>query len=258
MHLGIARICEEKFEDVTLDYIGINHLSWIRDVFVCGGSRMDGVLNAYIQLMSQDANPLFDDGLLETLGMIPSYYLAFYYHHPRMLTEQLHGLQSRAERVMDIEQQLLRLYADPKTVEKPALLTERGGTHYSLVAIQLIAAIIENSGETQSLNVANGGTFTNLAPEAVIEVPCRVDARGAHPLPAAPIPLHVRGLLETVKASEQLTIEAAIMGDQRIALRALMTNPLVPSFTVARSLLAALLAENVDYLPQFALYTVGR
>jgi 6-phospho-beta-glucosidase len=258
MHLGIARICEEKFEDVTLDYIGINHLSWIRDVFVCGGSRMDGVLNAYIQLMSQDANPLFDDGLLETLGMIPSYYLAFYYNHPRMLTEQLHGLQSRAERVMDIEQQLLRLYADPKTVEKPALLTERGGTHYSLVAIQLIAAIIENSGETQILNVANGGTFTNLAPEAVIEVPCRVDARGAHPLPAAPIPLHVRGLLETVKASEQLTIEAAIMGDQRIALRALMTNPLVPSFTVARSLLAALLAENVDYLPQFALYTVGR
>lgn len=258
MQAGIAKMCQANYDDVALDYIGINHLSWIRDVRIRDTWRMDEVLRTYINLMSQDSDPLFDAELLETLGMIPSYYLAFYYNHPRMLTEQLQGLQLRAERVMEIERDLLRLYADPKTVEKPTLLTERGGSRYSTVATRLIAAIVEDSGETQILNVPNNGTFANLDSDAVIEVPCRVDAKGAHPLPTTPIPLHVLGLVETVKASEQLAIEAAISGDQPTALRALMTNPLVPSFAVARSLLAALLAENVDYLPQFALYSLEK
>jgi 6-phospho-beta-glucosidase len=91
----------------------------------------------------------------------------------------------------------------------------------------------------------------------VIEVPCRVDANGAHPLPTAPLPLHVLGLVQAVKASEQLSIEAAMTGDRRTALRALAAHPLVPSFSVARSLLAALLAENMDYLPQFASHMVN-
>jgi len=257
MQHGIARICRVPFEDVTLDYFGLNHLTWIRDVLVDGTSRMAEVLQAYIDLAAQDSDPLFDPRLLETLGMMPSYYLVFYYNHRRMLTEQIQGMQTRAERVMEIEQELLRLYADPKTVEKPALLSQRGGTNYSTAALRLISAIVEDSGETQIVNIANGGTFDNLGTQAVIEVPCRIDAQGAHPLPAASLPLHIVGLMEAVKASEQLTIEAAITGDERTALRALMTNPLVPSFSAARSLLAALLAEHSDYLPRFELSHVG-
>jgi 6-phospho-beta-glucosidase len=257
MQLGIAKMCGVELNDVQLDYVGINHLTWIRDVFIHGESRMNEVLQSYIDLSAQDSDPLFDANLLQTLGMIPSYYLSYYYNHPRMLAEQQQGLQLRAERVMEIERELLHLYADPNTVEKPELLRQRGGSHYSTAALRLIEAIVQDSGETQILNVPNKDTFRTLAPEAVIEVPCRVDAQGAHPLPAPPIPLHILGLIESVKASEQLAIEAALTGDQRPALRALMTNPLVPSFTLARSLLAALLAEHSDYLPQFALYTVG-
>lgn len=190
-------------------------------------------------------------GVSIALGMIPSYYLAFYYNHPRMLNEQLQGPQSRAERVMEIEHELFELYRSPQQVEKPALLTERGGRNYSLSAARLIAAILEDTGETQIVSVPNAGTFSNLPPEAAIEVPCRIDARGAHPLPAAPIPLEVRGLLEAVKASEQLAIQAAVTGDERTAVLALLANPLVPSYGVARSLLAALLAEHADYMSQF-------
>lgn len=253
MHLGIAELCFAPFDAVQIDYFGINHLSWIRDVHVNGVSKMDTVLETYIELMNQDDDPLFDARLLETIGMIPSYYLSYYYNRNRMLNEQLHGGKSRAERVFEIEQALLSLYADQATVEKPALLAERGGRHYSTVAVNLIAAIAENSGEQQILNVANGPTFSNFTPDSVIEVACKVDAQGAHPLPAAPIPAHVIGLMQTVKSSEKLTIEAAITGDQQTTLRALMTNPLVPSLAVARSLYAALLAENIDYLPQFEL-----
>lgn len=254
LQAGIAEICGEAVE---LDYFGINHLSWIRDARVRGESWMEDVLRAYTGLMAEGNDPLFDPDLLATLGMIPSYYLTYYYNRPRMLTDQLQGLQLRAERVVEIEAELLRLYADPATVAKPALLAERGGSRYSVAAAQLIAALHDDSGATQILNVANGSTFANLPPDTVIEVPCRVDARGVHPLPAAPIPLSALGLLETVKASERLTLAAALTGDHRTALQALMTHPLVPSFTAARSLLAALLAAHADYLPQFALEGEG-
>ncbi len=256
LRIGIAQICGVDFDDVELDYFGLNHLGWIRDVIVKGKSCMEEVLNTYISLSNEEPDPLFDARLLEMLEMIPTYYVSFYYNHPRMLADQLQGMKSRAERVMEIEQELLKLYADPATVEKPALLAERGGRHYSTVAIRLMAAIYNNSGETQILDVPNQGTFTNLPPTAIIEVPCRVDSQGAHPLPAAPMPGYVSGLVAAVKASEQLTVDAALTGDERSALRALAAHPLVPSFAVARSLLAALLAENIDYLPQFMFETL--
>jgi 6-phospho-beta-glucosidase len=218
---------------------------------------MDHVLRAYIDLEAQQRDSLFGTDLLEMLEMIPSYYLTFYYNHERMLMEQQQGRQLRAEQVMEIERKLFELFARPETVEKPPQMAERGGSNYSTVAVRLIAAILEDSGETQILNVPNNGTFANLPSQAVIEVPCRVDALGAQPLPIAPLPLHVCGLVEAVKASEQLAIEAAITGDQRTALRALVAHPIVPSFGVARSLLAALLAENADYLPQFVLPMVN-
>jgi 6-phospho-beta-glucosidase len=253
MHIGIAQMCGVDLNDVHLDYFGLNHLSWIRDVVIDGKSRMDEVLKTYIDLSMEAPDPLFDARLLEMLEMIPTYYVSFYYNHPRMLADQLQGVKCRAERVMEIEQDLLRLYDNPATVAKPPLLAERGGRHYSTVAIRLISAIVNNSGATQILDVPNGMTFANLPADAVVEVPCRVDALGAHPLPITKMPTHVVGLIEAVKASEQLTVEAALTGDERAALRAITAHPLVPSFAVARSLLAGLLAENIDYLPQFAL-----
>ncbi|MBZ0316192.1 MAG: 6-phospho-beta-glucosidase [Anaerolineae bacterium] len=249
--LEIARMLGVGFEEVALDYFGINHLSWVRNVFVKGKMRMREVLRGYVAQAQREEAPLFAPDLIEALGMIPSYYLAFYYNHPRMLNEQLQGPQSRAERVMEIEHELFELYRSAQQVEKPALLAERGGRNYSLSAARLIAAILGDTGETQIVSVPNAGTFSNLPPEAAIEVPCRIDAQGAHPLPAAPIPLEVRGLLEAVKASEQLAIQAAVTGDERTAVLALLANPLVPSYGVARSLLAALLAEHADYMPQF-------
>jgi 6-phospho-beta-glucosidase len=58
--------------------------------------------------------------------------------------------------------------------------------------------------------------------------------------------------VQHVKAYEELTIEAAIGGDERAALLALTANPLVPSFDAARDLWRDIKEENAEYLPQFA------
>ena len=61
----------------------------------------------------------------------------------------------------------------------------------------------------------------------------------------------MRALVQHAKAYEQLAVEAAVTGDKDVALRALMANPLVGRYDIARPLLDELLTINAGYLPQF-------
>ena len=61
----------------------------------------------------------------------------------------------------------------------------------------------------------------------------------------------MRGLVQAMKAFEELTIAAAMSGDRGIALKALLANPLVPDLRTAEPLLAALLESDRALLPRF-------
>jgi 6-phospho-beta-glucosidase len=100
--------------------------------------------------------------------------------------------------------------------------------------------------------VRNGNSLPDLPEDAVVEVPAVVDAHGAVPQAMGHMPPQIRGLIQAVKAYEELTIEAAMTGDKNTARLALMAHPLVPSWDTACALLDDLLAANKQYLPQFA------
>jgi 6-phospho-beta-glucosidase len=90
-----------------------------------------------------------------------------------------------------------------------------------------------------------------LPDDVVVEVPARVDADGAHPLPLDPLAPELLGLVQQAKAYERLTVEAAVTGDRTVALKALLANPLVREYRVAAPLLDALLQASRPYLPRF-------
>ena len=152
---------------------------------------------------------------------------------------------------MEIEAGLLQMYKDSSVDTKPKLLEERGGAFYSDAAAALIASLHAGTGDVQVVNVRNDGAIPNLADDDVVEVAARVDGEGAHPLPTVALPPEMLGLVEHAKAYERLTIEAARSGDRGIALKALMTNPLVGDYRVAAPLLDALLEANRGHLPRF-------
>jgi 6-phospho-beta-glucosidase len=153
--------------------------------------------------------------------------------------------------VMQIEAELLEMYRDPALDVKPKLLEQRGGAFYSEAAAMLLESLCTDRGDTQVVNVRNDGAIPNLAGDAVVEVPCVIDAAGAHPKPQRPLPPEMLGLVEQVKAYERLTVAAAVSGDRDTALKALMANPLVASFDIAPPLLDALLDAHREHLPQF-------
>ena len=188
--------------------------------------------------------------LMRDLGAIPSYYLRYFYNRDEVLAEQRRS-RSRAEEVADIERDLLELYRDPSLDRKPELLERRGGAFYSEAAAQLIESLHLGTGDVQVVNVKNNGALPDLPASAVVEVPARIDTTGATPLPLAPLAPELRGLVQAVKAYEDLAVEAAITGDRTIAVKALLAHPLVGRFELARDLVAALLEANRPYLPRF-------
>lgn len=235
---------------VRLDYVGLNHLSWLRGVQADGEDVFPRVFAAYLDRSRKGEFP-FSPELLETLGLIPSYYLRYYYHRDLVLEEQLRAGKTRAQEVSEIEAELLKLYGDSELVTKPKLLERRGGAHYSTAAVGLISAMHNDTGEIHILNVRNDGAIPDLPWDCVVEIPAVVHRNGVHPLPTAPLPPSIRGLVQQVKAYEELTVEAAVEGDARTALQALLAHPLVPSFSAAQGLWAAIVEAHRAYLPQF-------
>ncbi len=241
-------------ERVELEHVGLNHLSWERAVRVDGVDRLP-------EILAGDGA----EGIAEWVGSpaeivrltrsIPSYYLKYYYAFDHVLEEQVDGAETRAGEVMDIEFELLTMYRNPNLDEKPKLLERRGGAFYSEAAAQLIASLHDGRGDIQIVDIRNGAGGVRALPDlpdnAVVEVPARITRDGATIIPQAPLAPEMRGLVQAMKAYEELAVEAAKSGDRGVALKALLANPLVARWSIASPLLDALLEANRAHLPRF-------
>jgi len=244
----IAKRFDVAPERVQLEHVGLNHLSWERAIRIDGEDRLRDLLDEDAAELAEELRLPAD--MLRWIGAVPSYYLRYYYLTRTVLEEQRDG-HTRAQDVMDIEARLLEMYRDPDLAEKPELLDHRGGAFYSEAAAQLIASLHDGAGDVQVVDVRNGGALPDLPDAAVVEIPAVIDREGAHPLPLDPLEPEQRGLVQAVKAYEELTILAAKTGDRVTALKALATNPLVGA-EVAAPLLDAILEADRAHLPRFA------
>jgi len=225
-------------ERVLVDQVGLNHLTWIRAVYLDGEDVLGDVLAEHMDAVAdQSALPA---ELIRELGAIPSYYLRYFYTEDERLAE-MRTEKPRAQEVAEIERELLGMYRDESLTEKPALLERRGGAFYSEAATQLVAALASDSGDAQVVDVRNAGTLAGLADDDVVEVPARMGSGGAKPLEQRPLAPELAGLVQHVAAYERLAAEAAVSGDREIAARAMLANPLVGQWPLSRDLLGEML-----------------
>jgi len=243
----------------TLDcrFIGLNHLSIMTHAIYQGVNRIQDVLdvsNSQSVVKNIEKNEEMD-ALAQKMGYMFSPYLQYFYCEKEMfareLKEALGGMGCRGEQVKLVEKELFDCYQNPKLNEKPASLSKRGGSRYSEAAINLIDSIYNDRGDVQVVDIRNNGTIPQLLDDVVIETNCTIDARGAVPLQAEPVPITFLGLVEQVKAYEILTIEAAVTGSEIKALQALLNHPLVHDVKDARSMFGEMLLAHKEYLPNF-------
>jgi 6-phospho-beta-glucosidase len=227
-------------ERVALEHVGLNHLSWVRAVFLDGEDVLPRLIAEGAERIAEHTGLPVE--YVRSVGAIPSYYVRYYELTDTVIREQLDG-HTRAQDVMDIERELLAMYQDPTLTEKPALLGKRGGAYYSEAAVDLIASLHDGRGDVQVVDVRNDGALPDLPAGAVVEVPSVIDRDGAHPLSLAPLPTGQRELVQAAKAYEMLAVEAARTGDREAALRALLANPLARDVADPAGLLDELLAD---------------
>ncbi|MET9696374.1 6-phospho-beta-glucosidase [Streptomyces sp. NPDC006529] len=268
----IARLLGARPEEAWIDYVGLNHLGWIRGLRVGGRDELPRLLADTAALESFEEGRLFGADWLRSLGAIPNEYLHYYYFNREtvrayqqaertrgaFLRDQQRAFYAQAEGWEERPGDALAAWDRTRAEREATYMAENreaagagdreesdlesGG--YEQVALALMRAIARDERTTLILNVPNRTTLSVLDPQAVIEVPCLVDANGAHPVAVDPLPLHAVGLVTSVKAVERAVLAAAAGGSRRDAVKAFALHPLVDSVAVARRLLDGYVQEH--------------
>ncbi|HEY0694439.1 MAG TPA: 6-phospho-beta-glucosidase [Kribbella sp.] len=259
---------------VFYDYAGLNHLGWLRGLQGGGVDHLPALLADDSALLSFEEGRLFGTEWLRSLGSIPNEYLHYYYFARETLSAVQAVEQTRGTFLLG---QQSAFYAETAQHPETALeawqktRAERESTYmmesrevadagerdesdmsaggYEQVALSLMRAIAHNERASLILNVRNRGALRHLDDDAVVEIPCTVDANGARPTTVSPLTDHQAGLVCAVKAVERSTIEAAATGSRSAAIRAFAHHPLVDSVTAARHLLDAYAARLPSLTP---------
>jgi 6-phospho-beta-glucosidase len=256
----VARAVDRDAGELWFEYFGLNHLGWLKGVRDGTGEELLGdLLEDDARLNGFEEGRLFGGEWLRSLGMIPNEYL-YYFYYAADTVNAIRGGGSRGAFLLSQQREFYARDADSPHAaladwratrhdrERTYMAEARGAAGdqhdhdsddnggYESEAMAVLEAIALNSREVLILNTANRSSLPFLDASAVVEVPCVVGKAGPVPLSIGEVPAHARSLIEMMKDVERTTIDAALLGSQRLAIRALALHPLVPSVTVAREI----------------------
>jgi 6-phospho-beta-glucosidase len=236
--------------DFDYDYVGLNHLGWITSVTVNGEEALDRLGKTAGAKMKNIPDLDYDDDLIAAVPAIPSGYLSYYYLREEQVQKCLKAEKTRGEICVELEESLIRQYRNPDLAVKPKELAQRGGALYSTAAVSVVDAIENDKNEYHVVNVKNSGAISFMEDDDVVEIKCLVNRGGAAPVAVSkPQNPCIKGLMQSVKAYEKLTVSAAIKGSRADALAAIMVHPLIGDYRKAKAVLDDMLAANAEYLP---------
>ncbi|MFD8998520.1 family 4 glycosyl hydrolase [Streptomyces abikoensis] len=258
-----ARAAGADPESLTYDYVGLNHLGWLRSLTRDGEDLLPGLLRDEAALASFEEGKLFGARWLRALGALPNEYLHYYYFRRETLRSVMESAVTRGEfldqqqgdfftRAAAAPERSFELWEHTRLRREETYMAESraatggwerdtcdlDGGGYDQVALALMRAISADERTRLILNVPNGLAVPALDSAAIIETVCEVGAKGARPLPCAPLREDQLGLMLQLKAVERAAIEAALHEDRDAALRALALHPLVDSPAVAARILS--------------------
>jgi len=267
----IAHALGAKPDEVLCDYAGLNHLGWVRRIRLRGEDVTDRVLNDDALLGQLYSAPLFDFDMIRALRLIPTEYLFFYYSRRRALENQRRQGSSRGAEVEQLNTALIETLAsrlasgdrDGAIGAYVAYLNRRSGSYmkleaaggtaldevpydgepfrvasgYHRIALDVMTALTGARPADIVVNTRNAGAVPDLPADDVVETSCRISDNSITPLPIDPLPDAVLGLVQSIKAYERATIEAACGGSPLSARKAFLIHPAIGEWEPTEALL---------------------
>ncbi|MBN1468881.1 MAG: 6-phospho-beta-glucosidase [Fusobacteriaceae bacterium] len=254
-----AELIGKDPNELFFHYAGLNHHHWHKVYDKEGNDiTMEVMEKLFLKKGKTVENILdipFSKEQVEDLGMLPCAYHRYYYLTDDMLKSELEEFsknETRAESVKRTEAELFEIYKNPNLEEKPEQLSKRGGTYYSDAACELISSIYNDKRTVMTVSTRNNGAINDLPYDCVSEITSIITSSGPKPLNFGSFKPAERGLLQVMKAMEEVTIEAAVTGNYGTALQAFTLNPLIPSGQLAKTILNEMLIAHKSHLPQFS------
>lgn len=252
-----AEVLDAKVKDLIPYFAGLNHMSYVLNVFHKHHDRLDEIIAnmKQKQITMSNIDPLaWDFDFIEQLGVYPSPYHKYFYYYEEMYAKfikQYNEGSTRAEHVKEIEAILFEKYKDPNLKTKPKELEERGGAYYSDVACSVISSIYNDKREYHVVNTVNNGYITDLPEGCAIEITCRMTKFGPIPVYIGKLPKEIKGLIQNMKTFEEVLVDAIYEKDLDKALFALQINPLTKSITNAKKAFDDLVIAHRQYLDYY-------
>lgn len=269
-------------EDVHCEYVGLNHLGWVRRVLLRGKDVTAKLLADDDALLSLYQAKLFDFDLLRTLQLIPTEYLFFYYSRRRALANQLTAGSTRGEEIGKLNEELFQQIASAIAAGRPhdalavyvAYLNQRSGSYmrleasagtafdkshaltedpfrvatgYHRIALDVMNALCGEEARRIVINVRNHGAISDVEYEDIVEAPCAISRHAIVPEKCGALPEDVRGLVLAVKAYERAAIQAAVLGSAQYARKAMLLYPAIGEWEPSNVLLREFAAMSPDF-----------
>jgi len=235
--------------------VGLNHTGWsVKHEY--DGVDIMPLIEASAARLDANGGPSTRDELMvhlaATMGALPSAYLYYYYFADHAFSTALAAPRSRAQEILASVDDYWAHYREQADAAHPRLDPERsrGGILELELAVDVIDAIVNDRGTEWPVNVPNqGAALPGFPDDLVVEIPARVSAAGIEPIAVPALPLHVRGLIESLSAYQSLAADAAWSGTRRDGVRALAAHPLVRTLPIAERLYDEMAAAHRAYLP---------
>jgi 6-phospho-beta-glucosidase len=257
--------------EVRCEYLGLNHLGWVRRIELRGEDVTDRVLCDDRVLEQLYPAAMFDPEMIRSLRLIPTEYLYFYYCRGRALANQKAHGGTRGASIARLNDALFARLAERMAQNdlRGALmayihyLNERSGTYmklesageaapdeaaldgdpfraangYHRIALDVMKALRGAEPRRLIVNVLNRGSIDGMADNDVVEVPCAIGNGSIAPERCGALPAAVRGLVLAVKEYERATIEAALTGSKTLARKAMLIYPAIGEWGPSAGLL---------------------
>jgi alpha-galactosidase/6-phospho-beta-glucosidase family protein len=118
----------------------------------------------------------------------------------------------------------------------------------------MIEAMLTGEPFEAPVNIPNAGQAPDLPPDAVLESICVIDGDGIRGRDTSVLPHPYDEIVRRHVATQELTVEAALRGDRRLASEAFALDPLAGrgDLHAMEAMVDGLLAGTAAWLPQFA------
>ena len=269
----VARAFGKDVSDVEYDYLGLNHLGWLREVRIGGDDLLPTLLADDALIEGIEEARIVGIDYVRQMAALPNEYLYYYLHTDDAIRRILDAGQTRGEFLQTQQREFydaasaeccespLKVWRDALHTREATYMAEGrdeerreediAGGGYQEVALRLMTAIATNTSEKMILNVANGAgsdgrIVAELPDDLTIEVGCVVDGDGVHPKHVAAPSLEQLGRMSRLRGAERCILESAVTGDVGAAWEGFAIHPLVDSPTKGQQLLDGYLEHSAD------------